>query len=119
MAPFGRVGWLIVGVLIFAIPISLYSLATQGSLSYSGQSYLYAVYKDSDVLQKRLRPAATDSASSSSRRTSTSCPVAMLENARDYANLLLLRPRVAPAAVTGLDRGDAGAGAPGATRAGR
>src|SRR5205814_2856432 len=33
------------------IPISLYSLLTRGTLSYSGQTYLYAVYKDPEVME--------------------------------------------------------------------
>jgi hypothetical protein len=83
------VGWLVVGILVFAIPISLYSLATQGSLSYSGQSYLYAVYKDSDVLRNGYgRPLPTPREFISQNLDFVL--VAMLENARDYANLLLL-----------------------------
>lgn len=82
-------GWLSVGVLVFAIPISLYSLATQGSLSYSGQSYLYAVHKDSDVLRNGYgRPLPTPVEFITSNFGFV--VVAILENARDYANLLLL-----------------------------
>ena len=83
------IGWLIVGVLVFAVPISLYSLAAQGSLSYSGQSYLYAVHKDSDVLRNGYgRPLPTPAEFISSNLDFVL--VAMLENVRDYANLLLL-----------------------------
>ena len=82
-------GWLSVGVLVFAIPISLYSIATQGSLSYSGQSYLYAVHKDSDVLRNGYgRPLPTPVEFITSNFGFV--VVAILENARDYANLLLL-----------------------------
>jgi hypothetical protein len=92
--------WLLVGVLAFAVPISLYSLVTQGSLSYSGQSYLYAVHKDSDVLRNGYgRPLPTPAQFVSSNLDFV--VVAVLENMRDYANLLLfdrewLRP-LAPA----------------------
>jgi 4-amino-4-deoxy-L-arabinose transferase-like glycosyltransferase len=94
------VGWLVVGVLLFVVPISLYSLATQGSLSYSGQSYLYAVHKDSDVLRNgygRALPTPQEFIS----ENLDFVLVAMLENARDYAAMLLwdrewLRP-LAPA----------------------
>lgn len=83
------VGWLVIGVLVFAVPISLYSLATQGSLSYSGQSYLYAVHKDSDVLRNgygRSLPTPVEFISSNPDFVA----VAIVENVRDYANLLLL-----------------------------
>jgi len=83
------VAWLMVGVLLFAVPISLYSLATQGSLSYSGQSYLYAVQKDSDVLRNgygRVLPTPVDFITSNLDFVL----VAILENVRDYGNLLLL-----------------------------
>jgi hypothetical protein len=83
------VGWLVVGVLVFAVPISLHSLATQGSLSYSGQSYLYAVHKDSDVLRNgygRPLPTPVEFITSNADFVVT----AILENARDYGNLLLL-----------------------------
>jgi len=82
-------GWLIVGVIVFVIPISLYSLLTQDSLAYSGQSYLYSVYKDSDVLRNGYgRPLPTPREFISQNLDFVL--VAMLENARDYANLLLL-----------------------------
>ena len=82
-------GWLIVGVLVFAVPISLYSLTIQGALSYSGQSYLYAVHKDSDVLRNGYgRPLPTPIEFITSNVDFVL--VAMLENVRDYANLLLL-----------------------------
>jgi hypothetical protein len=42
---------LALGVAIFAAPITLYSLATRGSPSYSGQSYLYSVFDDDEVGQ--------------------------------------------------------------------
>ena len=47
----GSIGWIAVGLLVFVIPMSVFSEITRGSLSYSGQSYLYSVYKDSDVLR--------------------------------------------------------------------
>jgi hypothetical protein len=71
------------------VPISLYSLATQGSLSYSGQSYLYAVAKDADVLRNGYgRPLPTPVEFITSNVDFVI--VAILENVRDYANLLLL-----------------------------
>lgn len=85
----GAVGWLLAGVLIFAVPISLFSLAVQGSLSYSGQSYLYAVHKDSDVLRNGYgRPLPTPVEFISANVDFVL--VAILENVRDYGNLLLL-----------------------------
>lgn len=97
---FRGVGWLIVGVLVFAVPISLYSLVTQGSLSYSGQSYLYAVHKDSDVLRNgygRALPSPREFIA----ENLDFVLVAIQENGRDYARMLLwdrewLRP-LAPA----------------------
>ena len=77
------------GVLVFVVPISLYSLMTQGSLSYSGQSYLYAVYKDSDVLRNGYgRPLPTPREFILANLDFI--PMAMLENARDYATMLFL-----------------------------
>jgi 4-amino-4-deoxy-L-arabinose transferase-like glycosyltransferase len=81
-------GWLIVGLMLFVVPMSLYSLATQGSLSYSGQTYLYSVYKDSDVLRNGYgRPLPTPREFVSQNLDFVL--VAMLENTRDYANLML------------------------------
>ena len=80
-------GWLIVGVLVFVAPISLYSLAVQGTVSYSGQSYLYAVHKDSDVLRNGYgRPLPTPAAFISENLDFVLA--AIQENARDYASLL-------------------------------
>jgi hypothetical protein len=79
--------WLLAGVLVFAGPISLYSLAVQGTLSYSGQSYLYAVHKDSDVLRNGYgRPLPTPAAFISENLDFVLA--AMQENARDYARML-------------------------------
>jgi hypothetical protein len=39
------------GTAFSVVPISVYSLLTRGSLSYSGQTYLYAVYKDPEVME--------------------------------------------------------------------
>jgi 4-amino-4-deoxy-L-arabinose transferase-like glycosyltransferase len=83
------VGWFVLGLLVFVIPISLYSQITQGSPSYSGQSYLYAVYKDSDVLRNGYgRPLPTPREFILANLDFI--PTAMLENARDYANMLFL-----------------------------
>jgi 4-amino-4-deoxy-L-arabinose transferase-like glycosyltransferase len=80
--------WLVGGVLVFAVPISLYSLATQGTLSYSGQAYLYAVHKDSDVLRNGYgRELPTPAAFISENIDFV--VAAIRENARDYATLLL------------------------------
>ncbi|MGE3909419.1 MAG: hypothetical protein AB7K36_08715, partial [Chloroflexota bacterium] len=80
--------WLLLGVLVFAVPISLYSLATQGSLSYSGQSYLYAVHKDSDVLRNGYgRALPTPAAFVAENRDFV--VAAIQENVRDYASLVL------------------------------
>jgi 4-amino-4-deoxy-L-arabinose transferase-like glycosyltransferase len=39
------------GVAISFVPISLYSVVNRGSLFYSGQTYLYALYKDPEVME--------------------------------------------------------------------
>lgn len=81
-------GWLLVGVLVFALPISLYSLSVQGTLSYSGQAYLYAVHKDSDVLRNGYgRPLPTPVTFISENFDFVLA--AIQENIRDYAFLLL------------------------------
>ena len=36
---------------VCAAPITVYSLVTRGTLSYSGQTYLYSVYKDPEVME--------------------------------------------------------------------
>ncbi|MFN8637176.1 MAG: glycosyltransferase family 39 protein [Chloroflexota bacterium] len=83
------VGWLVLGVLAFVVPMSLYSLATQGTLSYSGQSYLYSVAKDSDVLRNGYgRPLPSPAAFISANLGFVLA--AMLDNARDYATMLFL-----------------------------
>lgn len=42
---------LLLGTVACAAPITIYSLVTRGSLSYSGQTYLYSVYKDPEVME--------------------------------------------------------------------
>jgi len=42
---------LLAGTAIFALPITVYSLLRRGSLSYLGQTYLYSVYKDPEVME--------------------------------------------------------------------
>ncbi|MCC6179927.1 MAG: glycosyltransferase family 39 protein [Chloroflexi bacterium] len=93
---------MLAGVLVLVVPMSLYALATRGSLSYSGQTYLYAVHKDSDVLRNGYgRPIPTPITFIAENvdfvRT------AMLENARDYAYMLLAeREWLFPLAVAWL-----------------
>jgi len=82
------VGWLLVGVMVFALPISVNSLVTQGSLSYSGQSYLYAVHKDADVLRNGYGQAVPTPAAFIMANTGFVL-AAILENVRDYGFLLL------------------------------
>jgi hypothetical protein len=68
--------------------MSIFSLMTQGSISYSGQSYLYAVHKDSDVLRNGYgRPIPTPVEFISQNLDFVFA--AILENARDYGYLLL------------------------------
>lgn len=81
-------GWGTRGLLAYLVPMSLYSLATRGSLSYSGQSYLYSVHKDADVLRNgygRTIPPASEFIS----QNLDFVIVAILENVRDYAYLIL------------------------------
>lgn len=83
-------GWLLLGVLAFAVPMSLYSLATQGTLSYSGQTYLYSVHKDSDVLRNGYGRGELPTPAAFITDNLEFVHAAILENTRDYANLLLL-----------------------------
>jgi 4-amino-4-deoxy-L-arabinose transferase-like glycosyltransferase len=39
------------GVALAFVPISVYSALTRGSIFYSGQTYLYALYKDPEVME--------------------------------------------------------------------
>ena len=106
-----QVGALLAGALLFIVPISGYSLVTRGTPSYSGQTYLYAVFKDSDVLRNgygRALPTPGEFI----RGNWEFVLVAIQENVRDYAFLLFadgdwLRPLVfaLPLAVLGLARG--------------
>ena len=77
------------GLLALVTPISLYSLLTRGSPSYSGQSYLYAVFKDSDVLRNGYRgPLPT-----AGEFIAANFPFvvgAIAENAAAYAQMLVL-----------------------------
>ena len=81
------VGALVAGALLLMVPISLYSLATRGTPSYSGQTYLYAVFKDSDVVRNgygRELPTPREFIAANWEFVL----VAIGENARDYAFLL-------------------------------
>ena len=80
---------LVGGFLTLALPISLYSLVTRGSLSYSGQTYLYAVFKDSDVLRNGYG-AAIPTAAEFVGANPELVVAAILENATTYAGLLFL-----------------------------
>jgi hypothetical protein len=42
---------LALGAAVCAAPITLYSVLVRGTLSYSGQTYLYSVYKDPEVME--------------------------------------------------------------------
>ena len=82
-----QVGALVAGALLFILPISIYSLVTRGTLAYSGQTYLYAVFKDSDVLRNgygRELPTPREFILANWDFV----VVAIGENARDYAYLL-------------------------------
>jgi hypothetical protein len=51
---------LLVGLLAFVAPTVVYSLLVRGSPSYSGQSYLYAVFDNDDVMRNAtLQPLPT------------------------------------------------------------
>jgi hypothetical protein len=84
---------LLVAMTIFVAPITLYSLATRGSLSYSGQTYLYSVLRDTEAT-RNVRPEAygnplpppTEFVLTNRDRVAQ----AMLENIRDYAGLVFL-----------------------------
>ncbi len=92
-------------------PITIYSLATRGSLSYSGQTYLYAVQKDADVLRNGYgRPLPTPAEFVTANPDFVAA--AVLDNISDYAKLvfldgdwLLLLLPVWPFAIAALVRG--------------
>ena len=46
---------LLSGLALVVAPVTLWSLVTHGSLSYSGQSYLYAVFDETDVRDNAFR----------------------------------------------------------------
>ena len=82
---------LLAGVAVFAAPISLYSLITRGSFSYSGQMYLYAVFKDADVLRNgygRPIPSVAEFLSANANFV----VAAIIENLGDYGRLVFLDP---------------------------
>jgi len=105
------IGALLVGMTIFVFPITMYSLATRGSLSYSGQTYLYAVQKDADVLRNGYgRPLPTPAEFVTANPDFVAA--AVLDNISDYAKLLfldgdwlLLLLPVWPFAIAALVRG--------------
>jgi len=82
------IGWCALGVLVVFVPMAVYSLQTQGTVTYSGQAYLYSVFKDSDVLRNgygRPIPPASTFISQNVDFVLT----AIAENVRDYAALIL------------------------------
>lgn len=82
-------GAVALGAAPFVIPVSAYSLITRGSLSYSGQTYLYAVHKDADVLRNgygRALPTATEFITANPGYVGA----AILDNVGEYARLLFL-----------------------------
>ena len=59
----GKVAVLLASAAIFVLPITLRSLATKGSLSYSGQTYLYSVRNQLEATERDIRhslPSASD-----------------------------------------------------------
>jgi hypothetical protein len=77
------------GALLFIMPISLFSLVTRGTVSYSGQTYLYSVFKDSEVVRNGYsRPLLTPYEFIS--QNPDFIVAAVTENAIAYAQLLFL-----------------------------
>lgn len=77
------------GAALFIVPMVGYSLVTRGSLSYSGQTYLYAVYKDADVLRNgygRDVPTPAEFVTDNPGYV----VAAILENVGEYARLVFL-----------------------------
>ncbi|MBA2446921.1 MAG: hypothetical protein H0V51_02725, partial [Chloroflexi bacterium] len=77
------------GAALFAVPMALYSMATRGSPSYSGQSYLYAVLKTSDV-QRNGYSVPLSSPIEFVSQNGPAVAQAIVENVADYARLLFL-----------------------------
>lgn len=50
---------LVLGLALVIGPVTVWSLATRGSASYSGQTYLYAVYDETDVKENAFRRPVT------------------------------------------------------------
>jgi 4-amino-4-deoxy-L-arabinose transferase-like glycosyltransferase len=48
-------GAFVLGLALVAGPVTVWSLATRGSASYSGQTYLYAVFDETDVKENAFR----------------------------------------------------------------
>ena len=83
---------LLLGAALFALPITVYSLLTRGSVSYLGLGVLYSVFRDSDVgANATLRPLPTPAQFILANREFVAA--AALSNARAYAGLLFLDPR--------------------------
>ncbi|MFN8521894.1 MAG: glycosyltransferase family 39 protein [Chloroflexota bacterium] len=103
-----RVAWLATGLAVVLIPTTLYSLAARGTLSYSGQTYLYSVHKDADVLRNGFGSPIPPPLEFI-RSNADFVVAAILDNGVDYARLLFLDadwlwPLIwtVPIAVTGL-----------------
>ena len=85
-------GGLLLGMAIFVVPITLFSLLTRGSLSYSSQTYLYAVFQPSDVQRNAfVRPVTSPVQFILANREFVLA--AILGNVRRYAELLFLDPK--------------------------
>ena len=86
---FVQIAVLVLGAALFAVPMVLYSMATRGSPSYSGQSYLYAVLRTSDV-QRNGYSVPLRAPIEFVSQNGPAVLATIGENVADYARLLFL-----------------------------
>jgi hypothetical protein len=83
---------LLLGAALFALPITVYSLLTRGSVSYLGLGVLYSVFRDSELgINATLGPLPTPAQFILAHREFVAATV--FSNARGYAGLLFLDPK--------------------------
>jgi hypothetical protein len=88
-AAFASVVALLVGFALPAAPLGAWSLASRGSISYSGQTYLYAVFRGGDVREEGFDNGPLPTPARFIASNTAYVAGAVAENALGYLELLL------------------------------
>ncbi len=82
---------LVLGAALLIVPTVMYSVVTRGSLTYSGQTYLYSVFKDADVVRNGyVQPIPT--AREFIAQNTEFVIGAIVDNVWEYGYLLFAQP---------------------------